>query len=270
MTKEKQAESLRKALDLLNLSAPRAAELFGVHSSRISNILRRQSAASSSSLDQELAFKIQAATGISAASLMNGDKEPMMLNGKPVNQESFKAWQELEIDAEAKEAQAGELSLKVRLLLDASDSRGNHLRRRTYHLLRSLLEEMRKEAGVSMSEIHEAARGAAKLGTFTATREELDGMIGQAPAYQAMRSRLPAKGLIQVVEETFPTWADLPEDLLPEVLDSVNSQGRIYRLQAGDAWFPVYCEKVEAKGKGSEARGKKLQRKKGRPIKVKP
>ena len=199
---------------------------------------------------------------------MNGDKVPVMLNGKPVNRESFQAWRELEIDEKAKEAQADEIALKVRLLLDASGRKGNHLRRRTYHLLRSLLEEMRREAGISEIEIRDEARGAARIGTFTATREELDEMIGQAPAYQAAREKLPAKGLIHVVDEIFQTWGDLPEDLMPEVLDSVTNEGTIYRLLAGDAWLPVYCENYDAKGYGSDARGKNLKRKIGKPIKV--
>lgn len=272
MTKEKQTDSLRRALNELELSIPRAAEIFGVNPSRIANILRRQTAAASSSLDQELALKIQAATGISAASLMRGDKVPLMLNGKPVNRESYQAWKDLEISEEAKESQALELSLKVSLLLNASGVKGAHLRRRTYHLLRSLIEEMKETAGISMTEIHaEAAKLGVKRRPFTATREKLDEMLGQVPSYQAARKRLPATGSIQVIEETFPTWAEaIPPELMPEVLDSQSAMMESFLLEAGDSWIPVLRIGFEVKGHGTDAQAKKIRRKIGKPIKDKP
>lgn len=264
---ELQRLALRKVLQVLGLKERPAAELFGVPYSKLNNITRT---ASRSSLDQELALKIQAATGISAASLMRGDKMPLMLNGKPVNRESYQAWKDLEISQEAKESQALELGLKVRLLLNASGEKGAHLRRRTYHLLRSLLEDMKETAGISMTEIHaEAAKLGVKRRPFIATRKELDEMLGRAPSYQAARNRLPATGSIQVIEETFPTWAeDLQQDLMPEVLDSQSDTMRAFFLEAGDSWIPVYEIKGDIKGHGTDTQAKKIRRKVGKPIKA--
>lgn len=267
--RELQRAALRKVLQVLLLNERPAAELFGVPYSKLNNITRT---ASRSSLDKELALKIQAATGISAASLMRGDKMPLMLNGKPVNLESYHAWKNHEISQEAKESQALELGLKMRLLLNASGEKGAHLRRRTYHLLRSLLEEMKESAGISMTEIHaEAAKLGVKRRPFTATREELDEMLGKAPSYQAARNRLPATGAIQVIEETFPTWAEaLQQDLIPGVLDSQSATMKAYFLEAGDSWIPVIEIKGEAKGLGTDVQAKKIRRKIGKPIKDKP
>jgi hypothetical protein len=267
--RELQRAALRKVLQVLLLNERPAAELFGVPYSKLNNITRT---ASRSSLDKELALKIQAATGISAASLMRGDKMPLMLNGKPVNLESYQAWKNHEISQEAKESQALELGLKMRLLLNASGEKGAHLRRRTYHLLRSLLEEMKESAGISMTEIHaEAAKLGVKRRPFTATREELDEMLGKAPSYQAARNRLPATGAIQVIEETFPTWAEaLQQDLIPGVLDSQSATMKAYFLEAGDSWIPVIEIKGEAKGLGTDVQAKKIRRKIGKPIKDKP
>ncbi len=267
--RESQRAALRKVLQVLGLNERPAAELFGVPYSKLNNITRT---ASRSSLDQELALKIQAATGIAAASLMRGDKVPLMLNGKPVNRESFHAWQELEIEEESKESQALELALKARLLLNAAGSKGAHHRRRAYHLLRSLLEEMRKTSGISMAEIHaEAGKLGVKRRPFSATREELDKKLGLAPAYQSARHKLPAAGKIEVIEEVFSTWAeDLPPELMPEVLDRHSALIRFYSIQAGDSWIPVYGFDLDFQGKASTARGDKLRRKIGKPIKVEP
>jgi transcriptional regulator with XRE-family HTH domain len=265
--KEAQRAALRKVLQVLFLHERQAADLFGVPYSRINNITRK---ASRSSLDLELAHKIQAATGISADSLMAGDLVPLMLNGEPANNKSFQAWQSLEINQEAQGAQEEEIAMKAILLLKASGQKGHHLRRRTYHLLRSLLEEMRTAAGLSMTEIHEAARKRATINTFTATRKELDEKLGKAPSYQAVRNKLPAKGTIQVIEEIFPTWGDFPRELMPEVVDSFKTEANLYRLQAGGEWLSVPAFHFAFKGKASNSRAKKIFRKSGKATKPQP
>lgn len=256
-------------LQVLGLKERDAAVLFGVAYSKLNNITRT---ASRSSLDEELAFKIQAATGISAASLMQGDTMPVMLNGKPVNRESFQNWQELEISEDSKESQALELALKTRLLLNATSKKGSHHRRRTYHLLRLLLEEIRETAGISMTEIHaEAANLGVRRRPFTETRNKLDEMLGKNPAYQAARDKLPARGKIQVVEEIVSTWAEaLPPELMPEVLDSQSDTIRFYSINAGDSWFPVYEIKGHFTGPVSDAQANNIRRKKRKPVRLKP
>ena len=262
MAKEKQRDSLRHAIHALELSYPRAAEIFGIHPSRLPNILRKQSKSASSSLDEDLAFKIQAATGISAASLMRGDKPALMLNGSAVSLQAFEDWQDLPINEETKLDQAGELGFMAALLLEAAGAKGNHLRRRTYHLIRSALDEIRKAAGISLTEIHEAARQGATFSSLHATRDQLDEELSDAPAYKAIRSSLPAKGTIEVSLEKFPTWCDLDEAgrRLPEVIDEARMTRFIYRIKTGETWHGVVRDRREGKGVASPSRHLKIKK----------
>ena len=262
MTKEKQKDSLRRAIDELGLSYPKAAEIFGIHPSRLPNILRKQSESASSSLDEGLALKIQAATGISATSLMRGDKPALMLNGGVVSREAFEDWQELPITEETKLDQAGELGFMAALLLEAAGDKGNHLRRRAYHLIRSSLDEIRKAAGISLTEIHEAARPGATFSSLHVTRDQLDEELSDVPAYQAIRASLPVKGTIEVNLEKFPTWCDLDEisRQLPEVIDEARMTRFIYRIKTGETWRGVIRDKREGKGVASLSRHSKIKR----------
>ena len=262
MTKEKQKDSLRRAIDELGLSYPKAAEIFGIHPSRLPNILRKQSESSSSSLDDGLAFKIQAATGISATSLMRGDKPVMMLNGNAVSREAFEDWQELPIDEETMLDQVGELGFMAALLLEVAGAKGNHLRRRTYHLIRSALDEIRKAAGISLTEIHEAARQGATFSSLHATRDQLDEELSDAPAYKAIRSSLPVNGTIEVNLEKFSTWCDLDEIArqLPEVIDEARMTRFIYRIKTGETWHGVVRDRREGKGVASPSRHLKIKK----------
>ena len=219
-SKEARRLALKKVLQVLGLFERTAAELFGIPYSKLNNITRNKSR---SVLDLELALQIQAATGISADSLMRGENPPVMLNGEKISREFFNAWKERPVSDENKRNQVNEIGFMSALLLEAAGAKGDHLRRRTYHLLRSLLEEMRKSSGLSMGEINETARMGASLTSSQVTRDQLDIAIGKAPAYQTIRSSLPVKGLIPVITEAFQTWCDMSSfsHLLPEVPDNM-------------------------------------------------
>ena len=261
--KRAQKQSFRKILQVLGLTERAAAELFGIDYTRVNNILRRESP-----IGDKLAVQIESATGISAKSLLRGDTVPVMLNGKKLNRGSFEAWRGLEIPEESKQAQPEEIGWMSALLLEAAGAKGNHLRRRTYHLLRGLLEEMRIEAGISMAEIHEQAMKGAQFSTHQATRDQLDDAIGNSPMYQAIRSKLPAKGLIEVAQDAFQTWCDPSAfaSILPEVPDSMEVTRVIYRLKIGEQWHPVIVDQFSGRGTGSPGRARKLKKSIGKYI----
>ena len=255
-SKEARRLALKKVLQVLGLFERTAAELFGIPYSKLNNITRNKSR---SVLDLELALQIQAATGISADSLMRGENPPVMLNGEKISREFFNAWKERPVSDENKRNQVNEIGFMSALLLEAAGAKGDHFRRRTYHLLRALLEEMRKSSGISMAEINETARLGAKLTSYQATRKDLDQEIGQSPIYLAIRDSIPARGSIQVVHEAFQTWCDPAPfaHLLPEVPDKLEVTRNIYRLQIGDQWHPVIADKFSGQGIGSSGRARK-------------
>ena len=280
--KKKEKKSNKPALDLkkkigralakirfeADLTRDEAAKLIGMPATDFENLERGIGRV----LTPRDAKDIQSATGISAASLMNGDAWPVMLNGKPFTKEGFNSWQGLEIAEETKQAQVNEIGWMSALLLEAAGAKGNHLRRRTYHLLRALSDEIRKEAGISMAEIHEAARleasMEAELTTLQATRDQLDQSIGNSPMYQAIRGALPAKGSIQVFQEAFHTWCDPSSfaSFLPEVPDCMEVTRVIYRLKIGGQWHPVIVDQFSGRGTGSPGRGRKLEKSIGKAI----
>ena len=261
--KRAQKQSFRKILQVLGLTERAAAELFGIDYTRVNNILRRESP-----IGDKLAVQIESATGISAKSLLRGDTVPVMLNGKKLNRGSFEAWRGLEIPEESKQAQPEEIGWMSALLLEAAGAKGNHLRRRTYHLLRGLLEDLRIEAGISMAEIHEQAMKGAQFSTHQATRDQLDDAIGNSPMYQAIRSKLPAKGLIEVAQDAFQTWCDPSAfaSILPEVPDSMEVTRVIYRFKIGEQWHPVIVDQFSGRGTGSPGRARKLKKSIGKSI----
>ena len=276
--KKKEKKSNKPALDLkkkigralakirfeADLTRDEAAKLIGMPATDFENLERGIGRV----LTPRDAKDIQSATGISAASLMNGDAWPVMLNGKPFTKEGFNSWQGLEIAEETKQAQVNEIGWMSALLLEAAGSMGNHHRRRTYHLLRGMLEEIRKDVGISMAVIHEVARMGAKLTTYQATRDQLEEAIGNSPMYQAIREKLPTKGSIQVVQEAFQTWCDasILETITPEVPDSMEVTRVIYRLKIGDQWLPVIADQFSGRGIGSPGRARKLKKSIGKPI----
>jgi len=264
-SKEARRLALKKVLQVLGLFERPAAELFGIPYSKLNNITRNKSR---SALDLDLALQIQAATGISADSLMRGDNPPVMLNGKKITREFFTTWKNLPVSDESKVNQTNEIGFMSALLLEAAGAKGDHLRRRTYHLLRSLLEEMRKSSGISMAEIHEAGRSGADIKTYNATRDQLDEAIGMAPHYQAIRDSLSARGSIQVVQEAFQTWCDPSAfaSILPEVPDSMEVTRVIYRLKIGEQWHPVIADQFSGRGASSPQRARKLKKSIGKPI----
>lgn len=258
-SKEARRKSLRKVLQVLGLNERPAAELFGIPYSKLNNITRSESR---SSLDEDLALRIQAATGTSKDSLMHGDAVPVMLNGKPLSKALFDSWRSLEMSQETMISQASELGFMTALLLEAAGSKGINHRRRMYHLMRELLGKLREEAGISMNEIHEQARKGAQLKTYTATRAELDEAIGKFPAYQAIRNSLPEEGSIQIVQESFPTWADPSdfESFLPEVPDRMEVTFHFYRIQGGDVWhFIKGEERFQGSGLGLSIPGEESE-----------
>lgn len=255
--KDRRRFSFGKILGELKLTERAAAELLGVTYSRINNILR-----GNSSVDDELALQIQAMTGISAASLLKGENPPLMLNGKPICQKLLQAWKDKPVSEENKRSQVNEIGFMCALLLEAAGAKGDHLRRRTYHLIRSLIEEVRQSSGISFAEINETARMGASYSEYHATRDQLDEEIGEAPLYQAIRELLPARGVIPVKEEAFPVWCDLAEfaDQLPEVSDRLEVTRRIYRLQIGEQWHLVIKDRLSCGGIISPRRERKLMK----------
>ena len=221
---------------MLGLHERPAAELFGVSYPKLNN-----TTSGKITLDHNFALQIQAATGVSAASLMKGESPPVMLNGGPISRELFELWKITPVSEESRKNQLEELSLMTKILLEATGERP-HFRRRTYHLLRSLLEEMRKSSGISEAEINQAA---AKIGTeltsYETTRKKLDQAdLGRAPEYLAIRECLSAKGPIEVIQEAFFTWGE--EELINPnlVLDSRRSLRVTYRLKGKkNQWYQV-------------------------------
>jgi hypothetical protein len=262
--KKKIGRALAKIRYEADLTRDEAAKVIGMPATDFENLER--------GIGRVLTFRdakdIQSATGISAASLLNGDAWPVMLNGKPFTKEGFNSWQGLEIAEETKQAQVNEIGWMSALLLEAAGAKGNYLRRRTFHLLRGVLEEIRQETGISISEIHEAARMGAKLTTYQVSRDQLDDAIGKSPMYQAIRERLPANGFIQVVQEAFQTWCDasILETITPEVPDSMEVTRVIYRLQVGEQWLPVIADQFSGRGIGSNQKASKLKKMIGKAI----
>lgn len=255
--KKKIGKALQKIRFEADLTRDEAAKLIGMPATDFENLERGIGRV----LTPRDAKDIQAATGISAASLMKGDAWPVMLNGKPFTKEGFNSWQRLEIEEGTKKAQVNEIGWMSALLLEAAGAKGNHLRRRTYHLLRGLLEEIRQETGISIAEIHEAARMGAELKTLRASRDQLDEAIGKSPMYQAIRDAIPAKGSIQVVQEAFQTWCDSSDfaSIIAEVPDCMEVTRVIYRLKIGDQWHPVIVDQFRGQGTGSPNRAKELE-----------
>ena len=199
---------------------------------------------------------------------MRGDNPPVMLNGEKITRELFNSWKERPVSEENKRNQVNEIGFMSALLLEAAGAKGDHLRRRTYHLLRSLVEEMRKSSGISMAEINETARIGAKLTSYQATRDQLDQAIGRSPMYQLIRDSIPARKSIAVVEEVFPTWCDPSAfaSILPEVPDSMEVTRVIYRLKIGEQWHPVIVDQFSGRGTGSPGRARKLKKSIGKYI----
>ena len=91
--KKKIGRALQKIRFEAHLSRDEAAKLIGMPATDFENLERGIGRV----LTPRDAKDIQSATGISAASLMNGDAWPVMLNGKPFTKEGFNSWQGLEI-----------------------------------------------------------------------------------------------------------------------------------------------------------------------------
>jgi hypothetical protein len=199
---------------------------------------------------------------------MKGDAWPVMLNDKHFTLEGFTNWRNHTISEEARVAQPQEIAMMSELLLEAAGKKGESVRRRAYHLLRETLEEIRKSSGISMAEIHEQAMKEAQFSTYQATRDQLDQAIGQAPAYQAIRGKLPAEGLIEVAQDAFQTWCDLSvfDSILPEVPDCMEVTRVIYRLKIGEQWHPVIADQFSGRGTSSPGRGRKLEKSIGKAI----
>jgi transcriptional regulator with XRE-family HTH domain len=262
--KKKIGRALQKIRFEAHLSRDDAAEVIGMPATDFEN-LERGIGRMLTPID---AKHIQAATGVSAASLMKGDAWPVMLNDKHFTLEGFTNWRNHAISEESRIAQTQEIAMMSELLLETAGKKGASVRRRAYHLLRETLEEIRKSSGISMAEIHEQAMKGAQFSTHQATRDQLDQAIGQAPAYQAIRGKLPVEGLIEVAQDAFQTWCDLSafDSILPEVPDCMEVTRVIYRLKIGEHWHTVIADQFSGRGVGSNQRASKLKRSIGKAI----
>ncbi len=253
----KRKQAFGKAISILGLTERAVADLLGVPYSKINNILR-----GNSSVDESLAYQIQAATGISAESLMEGVNPPLMINGTQLSAEEFNNWKELPISEEDKRNQIEEIALMGLLLLETAELKGSHERRRTYFLLKGMLEEARIQSGITLTEVHDTARMAAQITTYQTSRDELDRDIGASPVYQSIREQLSSKGQIEVTKEEFSTWPDTStlKEVIPDQTDSMRVERHIYRIRVEGKMYEVRRNRFTGSSPMAVQKAKKMNK----------
>jgi transcriptional regulator with XRE-family HTH domain len=234
MENQPHSRTLNKLRNILGLSGNELAKVVGVPRAKIENVERGKI-----KLDADFASRIQAATGVSAQSLMRGDSPVLTISGKAASVDLFNKWRSLQVDSEDRKTQKEELHKRISLLLDAAAEKSPGELRKVYSRLCDTLDFEREETGITFSELFAQARKSASIDNLSMSVAELDKVLGEAPLYKELRQRLLKRGKINVVIEKFPSWVKKSFSFENTISDSLTSNSTVYRIQCEGTFHEV-------------------------------